>query len=276
MLNIFTLTYNGCDLLTKLKDSLIPSLNDIDYQWFIKDNASTDNTINLISSWAETKIKLIAYKNNLQNFSEGCNLLFNESSSKDEDYILLLNNDVIFKDSNSIKNMIKIMENDLNVGVVGARLLFTNTENLQHAGVVIDQRMKAPLHFRLNQKSDNNAIKNRMFQAVTGAVLLTKAKYYKNVCNNNKSNIKGITETYMWGFDDIDLCLAIKYNMEKKIVYYGKSNIYHEDSASLKKMPTNRLFLNHNLNQFRTKWGKRCCFDRELYEKDSNFCLYLK
>ena len=275
MLNIFTLTYNGCDLLTKLKDSLIPSLNDIDYQWFIKDNASTDNTISIISSWAENKIKLIAYKNNLQNFSEGCNLLFNEASPEDEDYILLLNNDVIFKDSNSIKNMIKIMENDSNVGVVGARLLFTNTENLQHAGVVIDQKMKAPLHFRLNQKSDNNAIKNRMFQAVTGAVLLTKTKYYKNVCKN-KDNSVGIDNCFNWGFDDIDLCLAVKYNMEKKIVYYGKSNIYHEDSASLKKMPTNRLFLNHNLNQFRTKWVKRCCFDRELYEKDSNFCLYLK
>ena len=45
MLYILTLTWNGIEKLTKLKDSLIPSLENIDYTWIIKDNDSSDNTV---------------------------------------------------------------------------------------------------------------------------------------------------------------------------------------------------------------------------------------
>jgi GT2 family glycosyltransferase len=272
-LNIFTLTWNGKELLTKLKNSLIPALSNINWTWFIKDNNSLDNTVEEVLSWGDN-IKVIAYKNNLQNFSQGNNLLFNEAAPKDEDYILLLNNDIIFNDKSSIKKMIKIMEENKNVGVVGARLKFTNTNNLQHAGVVFSRKTNSPLHFRLNQLSDNNAEKNRLFQVVTGAVLLTKAEYYKK-SNKNSSGNYGLDENYCWSFDDVDLCLAIYYNLEKKVVYCGSTDIYHEDSSSLKKMPSNRLFLPHNLNVLRTKWASRFCFDHEMYEKDSKFNLYL-
>lgn len=275
MLYILTLTWNGCDKLTKLKNSIDIALKDFnqDYLWLIKDNASTDNTIETTSSWND-KIKVIQYKDNLQNFSQGCNLLFNEASPQDDDYIMLLNNDVIFNDSSSINNMIKIMDSDKQVGVVGARLLYTDTDKLQHAGVVFDIRNKAPMHFRLGETTDNNAMKDRQFQVVTGAVLLTKAKYYKAAFNNAKSGNLGLDENYHWGFDDVDFCLSIKYNLEKKIIYCGRTNIFHEDSASLKKVPTNRLFLTHNLNYLRTKWINRYCFDKDMYEKDPKFNIY--
>ncbi len=273
MLHILTLTWNGIDKLTKLKESLLHSLSDIDYTWFIKDNASTDGTIDVVSDW-EGNIKLIPYHNNLQNFSQGTNMCFNEAAPNDNDYVLLLNNDVIFNDTTSINKMIKLMEEDSHIGVVGARLLFTDTNKLQHAGVVFNNNHKAPAHFRLNDESDNDAEKNRLFQVVTGAVLLTKAKYFKAAHHNQKSGNNGMDEKYHWGFDDVDLCLAIKYNMEKKIVYCGGTNIYHEDSSSLKKVPTNRLFLNHNLIYLKNKWEKHYCLDQDIYEKDRKFNLY--
>lgn len=169
--------------------------------------------------------------------------------------------------------MIKIMETDKKVGAVGARLLYLDTNKLQHAGVVFNASNKLPYHFRLTQPTDSNAEKNRLFQTVTGAVLLTKAKYYKNV-SKNKSGNNGMDENFHWGFDDVDLCLAIKYNMEKNIVYCGETNIFHEDSASLKKNPANRLFLMHNANTLLTKWSKQICPDRMAYEKDPKFNLY--
>jgi len=272
---ILTLTWNGIDKLTKLKDSLLPSLDGIDYNWLIKDNASTDNTTSIVSSW-EGNIKCIPYKNNLQNFSQGTNLLFNEASPKDNDYILLLNNDVIFNDKTSIKKLIELMDKNSNIGAVGAKLLFTNTNKLQHAGVVFNNQTHAPAHFRLNQEADNNACKNRLFQAVTGAVLLTKAEYFKNTCYNVKSGNRGMDENYQWGFDDIDMCLAINHNMSKKILYCGETNIYHEDSASLKKAPTNKLFLNHNLLHLHAKWDGIYCLDQYMYDKDSKFNIYEK
>lgn len=133
-LHLFTLTWSAVDKLTKLKDSLMPAieaLKNFDVIWHIKDNASKDNTVEVASTWGEN-VKVYAYKDNLQNFAEGMNYLFDQAKPEDEDYILLLNNDVVFNDTTSLRNMINIMEKDDSVGVVGARLLFNNTDLIQH------------------------------------------------------------------------------------------------------------------------------------------------
>jgi Predicted glycosyltransferases len=275
MLYLFTLTWNGLDKLTKLKDSLLPALDGIDYTWLIKDNASQDNTVAVASSWGGNT-KVVAYKNNLQNFSAGMNYLFAEASPSDNDLIVLLNNDVVINDTKSIRQMTDIINKKKNVGAVGCRLLYTGTENLQHAGVVFDERVRMPVHFRAGEKTDATAEKDREFQVVTGAVLVTKAEYFKNVCKQNKSGINGMDENYHWAFDDVDLCLSIKYNMDKKIVYCGKTNVFHEESASLKKNPTNRLFMAHNTNHLLKKWNGRFKIDKMQYTHDPKYNLYLE
>lgn len=273
MLHILTLTWNACDKLNALKNSLLPALSNIDYQWLIKDNASKDDTVKVASDWGD-KIKVFPYKDNLQNFSAGMNYLFREAAPADNDYVMLLNNDVIFNDTESIRNMLDILNKDNKVGAVGARLLYTNTDKLQHAGVVFHNSIQTPTHFRLNETADKNSEKNREFQAVTAAVLITRAGLFKNVCTTNKSGAVGMDENYHWAFDDVDLCLSIKYNMEKKIVYCGKTNIFHEESASLKKNPTNKLFMTHNVNYLKNKWLKRYSLDQDIYNKDSKYNLY--
>jgi GT2 family glycosyltransferase len=273
MLKILTLTWNASDKLSKLHASLMPALQGIDYEWLIKDNGSKDDTVAVASSW-EGNIKVIPYKDNRQNFSEGCNFLFNEANPKDEDYVMLLNNDIVFNDTSSIKNMLDIIKKDPTVGMVGARLMYTNTDILQHAGVIFLPVYKTPIHFRAGQRSDTDAERNRQFQVVTGAASITKAEYFRNAFDKNKSGIKGMDENYHWAFDDVDLCLSIKYNLDKKIVYCGKTNIFHEESASLKKNPTNKLFLSHNIQYLLKKWSDRYVLDKDAYTKDSRYNLY--
>lgn len=273
MLHLLTLTWNASDKLSKLKESLLPALSDVEYTWLIKDNASKDDTVKVASSW-DGNIKVIPYKDNRQNFSEGMNFLFAEAAPKDNDLVMLLNNDVVFNDKKSIKKMMDIIQKDRSVGVVGARLLYTGTDQLQHAGVVFNNSYNMPMHFRSGEKSDSNAEKNREFQVVTGAVLLTKAEYFRNACLENKSGISGMDEKYHWAFDDVDFCLSIKYGMDKKVVYCGETNIFHEESASLKKNPTNRLFMSHNTNHLSAKWGKKWKLDLYDYSHDPKHNLY--
>src|ERR1700677_137979 len=125
-LHIFTLSWNGLDKLSTLKKSLISALNDISWVWHIKDNGSTDKTVEEVKTWGDN-IKVIAYKNNQQNFSAGVNYLFNVASPADNDLVMLLNNDVIFNDTTSINNMIALIKGDEKIGVVGARLLYSGT-----------------------------------------------------------------------------------------------------------------------------------------------------
>ncbi len=274
MLYLLTLTWNACDKLKNLKESLMPCLEGIKYKWLIKDNASSDDTCDEVSTWGEN-VQLFKYKNNLQNFSQGMNFLFNETNANDNDLILLLNNDVIFNDVTSIKKMMSIINGDDSVGVVGAKLLFTDTNQLQHAGVVFNPNYEMPCHFRTKEKSDDNSSKNRLFQVVTGAVLLTKAKYFKGAFENSSGN-KGMDENYHWAFDDVDLCLSIGVNQNKKIVYCGQTSIFHEESASLKKNPANRLFMKHNTLYFKNKWKGKYTNDQDVFTKNANYNLYKK
>lgn len=261
-LNIFTLNWNGADKLQKLKDSMLPSLENLNWKWVIRDNKSNDNSIDLIKSWNHSNIELITYSNNQESFSAGMNYIHNVSGTKDDDYVLLLNNDVIFNDHKSVKNMIQLMEKDPDVGIVGARLLFTGTNLLQHCGVV--WKNHGPYHYRSKEQSDKNAEKDREFQAVTAAVMLTKSKYFP------------MDPNYFWSFCDIDYCMNVKYNYKKKIVYCGRTNFFHEESASLKKNPVNKLFMNQNLNRLNQKWGNVIKIDDKDYYKDFKHNLYCK
>lgn len=273
-IHILTLTWNGLEKLTKLKESLLPNLNnlkDLNWKWWIKDNGSTDKTVEVASTWGDN-IEVIAYKNNLQNFSQGMNYCFDAAKPNDNDLILLLNNDVIFGDNTSLQKMVNLIKKD-DVGLVGARLLFTGSDRLQHAGVVFNPRIGMPMHFRANQTSDDSAEKNRLFQAITGAVALTKANLYRNVFTN-ADGTKGADVNLNWAFDDIDLSLAIHSNMKKKVVYCGNTKIFHEESATLKKNPVNKLFMSQNVLYFRNKWKGKYIIDQELYEKNPKYNLY--
>lgn len=269
-----TLSWEGQEKLCKLKESLMPALADIgmEYQWIIRDNGSKDKTVEIASTWGDN-VSVIAYKNNLQNFSEGMNYIFNYANPADDDLVLLLNNDVIFGDTTSLTKMIKLLLSSDDIGVVGAKLLYTGTNRLQHAGVVFERSRGLPMHFRANEEDDEEASKNREFQAITGAVMLMRAREYRSICNTNKSGINGMAEIMVWAFDDIYACIAIK-NLGKKILYCGETKIYHEESATLKKNPVNKLFMNANSNNFVNKWKGKYSIDIDDYKKDPKHGIY--
>lgn len=266
MLHILTLSYNGKDKLKELRPGLTKAVEGLEHKWWIKDNGGNSNgfTDDLAN------INYIRYPHNNDTFSYGCNFLFNEAHPNDDDFILLLNNDIVFADDSSIKNMISMFKDD--VGVVGARLLYKNTNKLQHAGVVFS-RQGLPFNYRRNEENDEAAEMNREFQAVTAAALLTKAKYYRNICTTNKSKMNGLDENYFWCFEDVSATLSIKYDMNKKIIYCGNTKIFHEESATLKINPVNKLYMKHNVNYFLNKWFNKTIKDMPRYMSDPKYNL---
>ena len=270
MLNILTLNYNKCDNLCALHETMrTQELDTGSWTWFIKDNFSKDSSYEEAKNHFKNTVA-INYKNNLQNYSEGNNYLFNIAAPPDNDFILLLNNDILFNDRVSIGKMISLLKDD--VGVVGAKLLYTNKKRIQHAGVIFPNH-GLPLNHRRGDMDDVDASKNRYFQAITGAVMLMRAETYKNICKTNKSGINGLDENFVWCFDDVDACLSIKYNQNKKIVYCGETNISHEESLTLKTNPVNKLFMTHNVNIFQKKWKGKYINDLDRYTNDHNYNL---
>lgn len=269
-LYVLTLNWNGQDKLERLAPTLHKSLIGVNYNWIIKDNNSSDKSVEYLSSLDNPHVDIIKYKDNQQNFSQGMNYIFNHVSPSDDDLILLLNNDVMFKDDSSIKNMMKLLKDD--VGVVGAKLLYSDSKRIQHAGVIFPNH-GLPLNHRRGDANDALASQNRYFQAVTGAVMLMRADTYKNICTTNKSGINGLCEELIWCFDDIDACLSIHLNQNKKIVYCGLTNILHDESASLKLNPVNKLFMKHNVNCFLRKWKGKYLNDLDKYTSNPKYNL---
>jgi GT2 family glycosyltransferase len=252
MIRIFTLHWNAKLLLERLYNSLIPALEGLDYCWYIKDNGSSDGSKEFLESIKSEKIIPYYTGHNRHNFSEGMNILFDFAKPEDEDYILLLNNDVVFGDTTSIKKMISLFKDD--VGIVGTKLLYPGTKKLAHSWIYFSKKYNyLPYHYKHGEEDNAETSKNREVEAITAAVLLTKAKYYKQ---------NPLDKLFFWCFEDVDFNLAIKYNMNKKIMYCGETLIYHEESVSLQKNPVNKLMMPANVKRFKDKWwGKYKLYD---------------
>ena len=268
---ILTLNWNGEERLKKLIPLLSKNMLDlqtktkIPVRWLIKDNGSTDKSVEEIqkfdsSGFEEDPVDIYMTDHNRDSFAKGVNTLATKAKITDKDFIVLLNNDIEFLEEDSLFKMFSLMRKT-KAGVVGARLLYSNSNLLQHAGVIFSKKYNyLPFHFRPKHKTDKLAEKNRWFQAVTAACCFVRGSSF--------NRINGMDEGFKWAFEDVDMCLAI--GQKEKIAYCGNVKIYHEESASLKKNPANKLFLNQNINHFRKKWAAKYSLDLELYEKDKN------
>ena len=258
--HILTLNWNGLHHLKALYPSLLKVMGDIDYIWYVRDNGSSDGSVAWLNN--KDKIKIQEINHNRASFSNGMNSLYEEIQFSDnDDLILFLNNDVIFNDAESLGKMIGLQKR-VRAGIVGARLLYKDTNKLQHSGTIFSKKYNyLPYHYRLGEESDKQAETNRYFQAVTAAcALVTRSSFEK---------VGGFDSQYQWMFEDVDLCLKI--GQFSKIAYCGGTNIYHEESASLKKNPINRMFMSKNVEIFRKKWSGKYKIDHELYLKNKNY-----
>jgi GT2 family glycosyltransferase len=250
---IQTLNWNGKGLLERLYKTLIPAVEMFDFKWLVKDNGSKDGSIEFLKSIENDRVDVLYCGHNTDSFSSGMNILFERAKPADDDLILLLNNDVWFGDKTSVVEMNKLLTED--VGEVGARILLPDSNKLQHAGVYFSKRYNYfPYHYKHHEPSDAETEKNRELQAVTAALALLRAGDYRRVCTYNKSGRVGFDEKYFFSFEDIDLSLSIKYNLGKRIIYCGKTNVYHEESSTLKKNPMHKLMMSTNCTLFRKKW----------------------
>lgn len=258
-IHVLTLTWNALNKLRANSEHLFIAMNDFDWTWHLRDNGSKDETVAEFSD--KQNVCLYDIGHNRDTFAMGMNYLFEKASPAKDDVLLLLNNDVSVG-RESIKQMHSLMTKT-KADVVGCRLLYNGTDKLQHAGVIFGPRYNnLPFHFRPGEVSDSNAEKDRYFQAVTAACCLVKASAWEAV--------GGMDEDFKWAFDDVTLCLSIKNN-GGKIAYCGKTKSFHEESASLKKNPVNKMFIQHNVSKFKEKWSGRYDIDHDKYLKNSNY-----
>ncbi len=121
ILSIIIVNYNSISALQDCLSSLFNCGQPFDYEAFVLDNASSDNLEELESKYP--KVNFIYNKTNI-GFAAANNIAINKSSGK---YLLLLNPDTIVNEK-SFLPMIKYLEENRNVGIVGCKIFNANGE----------------------------------------------------------------------------------------------------------------------------------------------------
>jgi len=229
---IVTLTYNNPGLIKDLTASLKKHLPKNGWHHFIRDNSTNNETQELVKSLNDPRFSSSKFVNE-GNYSSQHNDLMRDAMFDKYEHICLLNDDTIAM-SDFITPMVKLSKSNNEVGAVGATLFYPDMR-LQHCGVsFLDDSLPFNINFqaiaKLNLWPHTQAF-DRQYYAVTGACLLIKVEDYKA--------LGGMDEGFEWCFDDVDLCLRLGSELNKKCVTSSQAKLIHIENFSTLKNKTN-------------------------------------
>ncbi|MGA2296552.1 MAG: glycosyltransferase [FCB group bacterium] len=250
--------FNQKHYTEKCLEALFKTITD-NTEVIVVNNGSEESTSEILEIFLikHKNFKVINNNRNL-GFAIACNQGIKESKGK---YPILLNNDTI-PTTGWLENMIAEVENNVHVGIVGACLLYPDSNLIQHVWVNIgteDGKTIAPYHaHRLaNLKDFPEAQESRECSAITGACMLINRELI------NKIGL--LDEDYKNGLEDIDYCFNATAN-GFKIRYSAKSILYHFESVTDKRHEKDML----NWQKLNIKWMGKVEFDEAQSETISH------
>ncbi len=222
MVSIILVNFNGARFLRTCIQSLADKTRGVAYEIILVDNASTDESRNLVRKQFPS-VRLIESNVNL-GFSAGNNLGVKHATGS---HFCFLNTDTyLLEDSVSILS--EYLDDNSSVGIVGPRLTFPDgsfqlsSGRLPAFGVeLVDKiRYAADRHWHRALARINNALALRTREVgwVTGACMMVRREAFENV--------SGFDEQMFMYYEDKDLCKRVG-DAGWKIVYYPQTSVVH-------------------------------------------------
>ena len=216
---IAILNYNGSVLLKRFIPKIIENCSEA--KLYVIDNNSTDDSVKFILE-KYPDISLIRLDNNY-GYAKG----YNDGIKKiDEDVIFFLNNDAVFLDKDSFKNICETFKSNLNICVAQPRIIdYNNHDRYEYAGAsggYLDFLGYPFCRGRIVntvESSEKYKTTREIFWA-SGCCFVIRKKTFENV--------GGFDESFFCHMEEIDLCWRLKnIDPKYKIVTIGKSKVYH-------------------------------------------------
>ena len=247
LVSIVIPVYNQIDYTLNCLYSIQKNIGNIPFEIIIADDCSTDGTKQI-----ENKVKNIIISRNETNlgYIKNCN---NAAKLARGRYLYFLNNDTEVQ-PNWLQELIDVLENHSDIGVVGSKILNPNG-SLQECGVYM---FKDQFHNRIKGRNPNLQVYNYLRQCdyVSGCSMLT----YKWLFDE----IGGFDVIFSPAYcDDPDYCLSALSKGFKTYVQ-PKSKIIHYGSISYSETCNDLMRRNNNI--LRTKW-KEFFNSRTNYDK---------
>ncbi|MDR3299797.1 MAG: hypothetical protein LBU43_07315, partial [Candidatus Accumulibacter sp.] len=173
------------------------------------------------------------------------------------EYLLLLNNDTECIHNDWLDAMMSHAQRP-DVGIVGARLLYPKTLEIQSAGSILGIVEQGGLVFwRMPHDAPsymNRALVDQELSAVVGACLLIRATIFREAA--------GLDATLKMQCQDTDLCLKVK-ELGYRVIWTPFATLLHHGSATLvPELDAHKAtIIRRELAQFRTRWLPRLVND---------------
>lgn len=236
---IVILNWNGRKFLKDFLPFVIKFKNDSE-EIFIADNASTDDSIEVINSFLPN-VTLIKLKENY-GFSKGYNEALKQIDAK---YYVLLNSDIEVTE-NWTKPIIDYLDNNPQVAACQPKIKsWHNREQFEYAGAgggYIDFLGYPFCRGRIFNALENDKGQFDDIQEVfwaSGACLFVRSEVFHE--------LGGFDEDFFAHMEEIDFCWRAKNN-GYKIVYNPKSTVFHIGGGTLPKNSPHKTYLNFRNN----------------------------
>lgn len=246
-IGIVICNYNKCSYVLNCIQSVLESkIKDFDI--YVVDNASTDNSVNKINEIYNNKVNLIINNENLGG-SGGFNTGIRKVIEKNYKYIMCLDNDVQV-DENAVGELYNFLEQHKDVGMVGSKVYHLQAPAyIQQFGLNIDFEHFCAKTLYADVLDNDNIPEVVYCDTVAACSVMLPVKVVKEVGIMPEDNF------IYW--DDMEWGYKIKLS-GYKVAAYGKSEVLHEMGANIRKTTTfTNYYLWRNSINFFMKYTKK-------------------
>lgn len=239
-LAVVILNWNGEAHLKNYLPGICDSLSDEGLSLYVADNASTDKSLEYVST-NHPQVKLLSFDKNY-GFAEGYNKALSQIEAK---YFCLLNSDVQVT-KNWYKPAVSELENTTDIAACTIKLKDLKSkayfEYAGAAGGAIDKYgypfCRGRIFETLEKDTGQYDTDCDVFWG-TGACLFVRAEDWRAA--------GGLDSDFFAHMEEIDLCWRLQ-NMGKRIRYVAESTVYHLGGGTLHKSNPFKTYLNFRNN----------------------------
>lgn len=260
------------DILKQCLTSIRKETKYQNYEIIVVDNGSAEETHAKYTQMCKELECKYHYAPMEFNFSKMCNI---GAHLADGQFLLFLNDDIRVEGAEWLERMLGHAQQP-HTGAVGCKLIYPNTNLIQHVGVV--SFMVGPGHAFQRINDDLNCYwgRNKLeynYSAVTGACLM--------IDRNKYDQVGGFSEQLPVAYNDIDLCFNLVeagyYNVVRTDVrlYHYESVSRGYDAVSPEKVARQQREMKKLYDRHPEFKGYDPCYNPNLIGNSDNFSLRL-
>jgi len=219
--SIIVVNYNCHEDVNDLIKSLLVQ-DYSNYELIVIDNNSSDRGIELLAD-VYPQFHFIYQKENI-GFAGANNVGIKSSNGE---YVFLLNADTLLK-KNSIGELVRVLEENPQVGAVSPKLIYHKEQLIQYAGSTELSKVTVQNSHRGNKESDlakYSEVEPTAFNH--GAAMMIR--------RTALDKVGLMPEEYFLYYEELDWCTSFKNN-GFELYYTGKTSVEHKASASTGKI----------------------------------------